>query len=168
MTWDAVYLPLGRLLLVGDPVPAPLRAVADGPGDWAAAASSARYDLHAKRTEGGVYSERDNQHCLGMGLFERGDDDAVCNDATQPHLLTTCVTTSRPASVMVLATSSDTASVNNSSATDSAAEASTSSRSTWHHGRTTAQVQSFACTLSNRSLPSIRIDRMVGTVVPVG
>lgn len=134
MTWDAVYLPLGRLLLVGDPVPedpapAPLRAVADGPGDWAAAASSARYDLHAKSTEG-VYSEQDNQNCLGMGIFERRDDDAVRNDASQPHLLTTCVTTSRPASVMVLATSSDTASVNNSSATDSAAEASTSSRST--------------------------------------
>ena len=68
MTWDAVYLPLGRLVLVGDPVPAPLRAVADGPGDWAAAASSARYDLHAQST-GGVYSEQDNQDWLGMGFI---------------------------------------------------------------------------------------------------
>ncbi len=72
VTWDAVYLPLGRLVLVGDPVPAPLRAVADGPGDWAAAASSARYDLHAKRTEGGVYSEQDNQNWVGMGLLKEG------------------------------------------------------------------------------------------------
>ena len=77
MIWDAVYLPLGRLVLVGDPVPedpapAPLRAVADGPGDCAAAASSARYDLHAKRTEGGVYSEQDNQNWVGMGLLKEG------------------------------------------------------------------------------------------------